>query len=578
MSERRPLRIALLASFTAKPIADALDRACHNAGIPATVYLGAYQQYAQEILNPTSAFSRCACDVMILAVDTHALAGDLVFRPYRLDDDARRRWADEQAETLIALARTAAERCEAMVLLHNLEVPMYSPLGPLEHAQEFGIKEAVETINAKLRSACKGDPRIYLFDFDGFCARVGKRVVRDPKLYYLGDFKVAMAHVPELCSAYLAYLRPLRVPVKKCLVLDCDHTLWGGVVGEVGIEGIQLGPTPEGRPYWEFQQHVLALHERGVVLAINSRNNPDDVLRVLREHPYQVLREEHFAAMAINWEDKASNIRAIAEELNIGVGSVVFMDDDPLNRALVAHALPEVEVVNLPGDPAWYVNTLLAFDGFHTLQLTDEDRQKGRFYAQEQQRRHVAVAATDLASYIRQLDVAVTIGPASAMTIPRIAQLTLKTNQFNLTTRRYTETEVHRLAHDARFLMLTCAARDRFGDSGIVGVAIAERSVPDWRMDTFLVSCRVIGRKIEDALLAYVMQEAARAGARRVIGEFIPTAKNTPAQDFYRAQGFVKMEGGGANIERWERSCTGAFPFPEELTVDGGGMQSVRAI
>lgn len=561
------MRIALLASFTARPIADALERATAAAGIPATVYLGAYNQVAQEILNPASALYASAPDVVILFLDTHALLGERYFTPYRMSDAERRAWGDERVAEFAAYTDALEARTSATIIVHTLEVPFHSPLGILEHKQAFGFQEAVAAVNVRLRDAYRASSRVFLFDYDAFCARVGKSDVRDAKMYYLGDFRVHAKHVPALAQAYLAYLRPLRAQVKKCLVLDCDNTLWGGVVGEDGIAGIALGPTPEGRPFWEFQQHILALHERGVILAINSRNEPADVLAVLREHPYMVLREEHFAAMRVNWEDKAQNIRAIASELSIGTESMVFMDDDPLHCAIVRDVLPDVLTIELPRDSARLCAVITGLDAFNALHLTEEDREKGKMYAQEKQRRAVAEAASDTGSYIAQLGIVVGIERASAITIPRIAQLTQKTNQFTMTTRRYTEADIERFARDGRHLVVSLRARDRFGDSGIVGAAIVECGPRAWHIDTFLLSCRIIGRTIEDALLAYVLRTAAAAGASAVEAEFIPSAKNAPARDFYATRGFAKM-GVDGTAEVWMRTCIGAFPYPEYLTVE----------
>lgn len=536
---KKAINIAILSSFTTRPIAKALEVRCQEIGVTPNIYLGRYNQYAQEILDVDSPLYASKRDLIILFVDTRAMLGDYFFLPYQMSEDDRRQWVDHKAHEVISLIDVLKRNTSAKVLLHNFEIPLHSPLGILEHKQPFGFKESIETLNFKLRDAFKNDSQVFVFDFDAFCAKVGKQSLLDHKMYYLGDIKLHVRHIPELCSEYLSFIKSMMAMAKKCIVLDLDNTLWGGIVGEDGMEGIKLGPTPEGRPFWEFQKYLLSLFQRGVILAINSKNNVEDALRVLREHPYAVLKEEHFAAMRINWEDKIANTKSLAEEMHIGLDSFVFFDDDKVNRELVSTVLPEVTVVDLPQDPALYVKTLMELDAFHILQLTGEDHERGKMYAQERQRKMLSETATDLTEYLHSLQMVVTIERASHLTIPRISQLTQKTNQFNMTTRRYTEEEIARMVQSNQYLVVSLRAEDKFGDNGTVGVAIVEKGNPAWRIDTFLLSCRVIGRRIEETLLAYLSQAARRAGAVQLIGEFISTGKNNPAEGFYGKNSFI---------------------------------------
>jgi len=323
-------------------------------------------------------------------------------------------------------------------------------------------------------------------------------------MYYLADMRLDSRYMPDLCDAYLMYLKPFLSFIKKCIILDLDNTLWGGIIGEDGIGGIKLGPTPEGRPFMDFQKHLLSLFQRGVLLAIASRNNLEDALKAMREHPHMVLREEHFASMRINWDDKISNIKAIAEEINIGLDSMIFIDDDKTNRERVKKALPEVLVVDLPEDPALYARTLMEIDDFSTLQLTEEDRKRGEAYTAQRHRADLRKGA-DLSDYLESLKTVVKIGVANPATIGRIAQLTQKTNQFNMTTKRYLEADIVRKAESGHFLILSLGLKDKFEDMGIIGVAIVETAADAWRIDNFLMSCRAIGRKAEEAFLAGIL-------------------------------------------------------------------------
>lgn len=512
----KKVKVALLASFTIQGLKEVLAVKCAEWGVEADIYIPGYNQYRQEILDSGSGLYQFDPDVMFLFV------------------------TEIQKDNLIELVEAFKSQGKGVVVVHNFEVPVYSPLGILENKQPHGIIESVQEQNRQLEEHFRQDKSVFVFDYDAFCSKVGKRNLADPKMYYLGDFRLDMQKFPQLADEYMGYLIPLLQLNKKCLVLDLDDTLWGGVVGEDGLEGIKLGPTPEGRPYWEFQKLILALFQRGVILSINSRNNEADALKVLREHPYMVLKESHFAAMQINWEDKIANMQALRDELNIGMDSLVFIDNDKLNREIVKKALPEVYVVEMPSDASRYVETLKELKVFNTLQLTQEDLKRGELYAKKRERKGFS-----LQDYLKDLNMVVTIAPANAFSIPRISQLTLKTNQFNMTTRRYSEKEIEQLSKEGR--VFSVHVKDKWDDHGIVGVLIVEKSSDKWRIDTFLLSCRVIGRGIEDQMVAFVIKQA---GAAKVIGEFIPTEKNAPAKGFYEKQGFKKEEAIGP-VEIW---------------------------
>ncbi|MHC4455244.1 MAG: HAD-IIIC family phosphatase, partial [Planctomycetota bacterium] len=356
------------------------------------------------------------------------------------------------------------------------------------------------------------------------------------------------------------YIKPMLSLTRKCIVLDLDNTLWGGVIGEDGLEGIRLGPTSEGRPFQEFQRYLLSLFNRGVILAINSKNNLNDVVNVFNEHPYMILKEEHFSAMQINWDDKISNMKSIVEELNIGMESLVFIDDDKLNREMIKDALPEVLVVDLPEDTSLYLKTLMEINDFNTLQITEEDKKKGEMYAAQKGRHEIKKTVTDITEYLKKLETVVTIEKANYFTIPRIAQLTQKTNQFNMTTRRYMEEDIKQFTTGSNFLVVSAKVEDKFGDNGITGVVIVEKNKGKWRIDTFLLSCRVLGRKVEETLLAYIIEQAKKEKIEVLIGEFIQTKKNTPAEGFYKINGFSFIQKDNEK-EIWEYDLRNDYPF-----------------
>lgn len=560
------IKIAVLTSFTTNGIEEVLTVQCAEQGISAEIYCAPYNQYNQEILNPGSRLYAFEPDLCIIFIDSRTALGNLYYNPYSVNDAERKDRADAITRDLINLITRIKEQTAAKILVHNFEVPDYSPLGILENRQKFGFLASVEYMNTALSEHFRLDSQVFIFDYDAFCSRYGKLSLLDYKLYYLADLRLNMDSLPRLADEYLAYIAPILSKTKKCIVLDLDNTLWGGIIGEDGIDGIQLGPTPAGRSFYEFQKYLLALFNRGVILAINSRNNPDDALLAIRTHPHMVLKEQHFAAIRINWDNKVTNMIAIAKELNIGLDAMVFLDDDQLNREMIAQELSDVLVVDLPGDTTQYVKTLTGLRVFNTLQLTDEDLNKGKMYAEQRQRDEFQKSVRDITEYLKGLEMIVTIERATPFSIPRISQLTQKTNQFNLTTRRYLEEDIRRFSEDKDWLVLGIDVRDKFGDNGITGVMIVKTGKEDWRIDSLLLSCRIIGRNVERVLMAYVISEARKSGAKKITGEFIPTKKNPPAKDFFKDNKFSPVSQ-DSDRELWEFDLNTPYETPAYIRV-----------
>ena len=558
---KKSIKIALLSSFTANGIKEVLSVKCNELGINCDFYVGSYNQYSQEILGKNSGLHKFKPDLAMLFIDARSIFGNNYFLPYGMDDKQRKIFVEEKLQEISSLVEKLKSNSKGKVLLHNFEVPLFSPLGILENKQKFGFIESIEALNSWLRDAFKDDKQVFVFDYNAFCSKIGKDNSIDYKMYYLGDMKLNFQYMPELCNEYIAYIKPLMSLAKKCIVLDLDNTLWGGIIGEDGLEGIKLGPTPEGRPFMEFQQYLLSLFNRGVILAINSKNNYDDVKEVFEKHPHMVLKENNFAAMQINWNDKIANLKALAEELNIGMDSFVFIDDDKANRQMVKEAFPEINVVEMPEDHSLYLKTLMEINDFNTLQITEEDKKRGHMYVQQRKRTEFQKSTTNLADFLKNLDMIVTVEKANKFNIPRISQLTQKTNQFNMTTKRYMEEDIKKLAEDKNFLVFSVKEEDKFGDNGITGAAIIKKGKDAWNIDAFLLSCRIIGRKVEETLLAYIAREAKKAGAKKITADFIATKKNPVAKGFYKNNGFniVKKEN---EKEVWEYYLKEDYKFP----------------
>jgi FkbH-like protein len=341
-----------------------------------------------------------------------------------------------------------------------------------------------------------------------------------------------------LGQEYGKFIRALRGKSKKCLVLDCDNTLWGGVIGEDGLSGIKLGSTYPGSAYHAFQQEILNLYHRGVILALCSKNNEADVLEVFREHPDMLLKEHHFSTWQINWDDKATNLVRIAEDLNIGIDSFVFVDDSVFECEWVGKQLPQVAVLQLDGKISSYRNKLSGIGFFDALTFSEEDRKRSGMYVQAKERKNMLQSASSLEDYLVDLQLQAEIGTPGKKEIPRVSQLTQKTNQFNLTTYRYTEGEIQNFVESVDSEVYFLRLSDRISDLGIVGVVIVKFEEEYAEIDSFLFSCRALGRGVEDALLCFVVKRVIEKGKKRIEGKYLPTQKNSQVADFYIKHGF----------------------------------------
>lgn len=547
------VRIAIIGSSTLDHVRKYLEVDCRLAGLVPEFYVGPFGQYAQDILDPSSPLYEFAPDIIIVAVHGRAIFPDLYDYPFDLDAEARQAAAHDVIERVASLLAQLTARSSALVLLHTFATPQYSPLGILDLRDSLGQSSLFQAINGGIAERVRKDlPSVHLVDEDRVYGRVGKQNVTDPRLWFLARMGISAGALGALSQEYMRFIKALKGQTRKCLVLDLDNTLWGGVVGEDGSHGIALGQEAPGNAFSTFQQAILNLWKRGIILALNSKNNEADALEVLERHPDMILRPQHFAAMRINWMDKVSNLESIAAELNIGLDSMVFVDDNPAECALVRARLPQVLTLELPRDPARYPSVLLRLTDFDLLSLTEEDRSRGQLYAQRRERSAwEAHHADNLDDYLSELGLTVDVAMADEFALPRVAQLIGKTNQFNLTTRRYTEAEVRAFAASTDYEVYCARVRDRFGDHGLVGTAIIAHEGATWIIDTLLLSCRVLGRGVETAFLSALASTARDSGARVLRGLYVPTAKNTPARGFYTRHGFsLTAESNGT--QQWD--------------------------
>ncbi len=551
-NEELLIRLAVIGSSTLEPVAACLDVKTRLLGLHPTTFVGGFNAFRQEVLDKSSALYHANPDIVVLAVDAWALLDQKFLSSFpKLSQKERVSAQKEIVKELVSVAKKLESSSSALVLVNNFIVPSFSPLGIVDSKQEMGLREFFIEANSFLRDGLRNQTRVLVVDLDSVASDFGKARVVNWNTLYRGSVSFSEEFTPILADEYLRYVRAYKGLTKKCIVLDMDNTLWGGIIGEDGMEGIKLGNTSPGNEYVDFQRALLSLYNRGVILAVNSKNNFDDAIKVLREHPYQVLREEHFAALRINWQNKVQNLVELAQEINIGLDSIVFLDDNPVEREQVRQALPQVMVVDLPKNPRLYRTTLERLQVFDVLSLTKEDMVRGEMYVGRRMRLELEHDTSSVEDFLRTLEIKVKIMPVDDFNAPRVVQLIGKTNQFNLTTRRHSETDIQQMRESGEYIVYSMAVTDKFGDEGVVGVAIVHKKNGEWRIDTFLMSCRVIGRSVETALLARIVADARADGVRAIYGEYAPTKKNAPASDMYEKHGFGRPVTDSDGITSW---------------------------
>jgi FkbH-like protein len=544
LREKLPLtkfKIAFLRSFTVEPILPLLRAEAFAYGIDLEIHVGDFNTYVQDIVDPQSSLYRFAPNAAILAVRAEDVAPDLTINFADQSPEAAQQAAARVARSYEQWVNSFRQHSHAALIIHALECRTPASLGVLDNQTESGQSGLIRQINRELRRIASAQHGVYILDYDALVARHGSEHWHDERKWQMARLPISADHLLHMAREWMRFLVPLTGRTAKCLVVDLDNTLWGGIIGEDGMIGIKVSAEYPGAAFQALHRALLDLSRKGILLAICSKNNLDDAMEALEKHPGMLVRAKDFAAMRINWGDKTQNLREIADELNIGIDSLAFLDDNPFEREQVRAALPEITVIDISGNPMEYAAAVRDCPVFERLTLSTEDQQRTAMYAEQRQRAGAEQSFQTKEDFFRYLEQEADLEPITDLTLARVAQLTQKTNQFNVTTRRYSEQQIAEMSKQRSWNVFSIKVRDRFGDHGLVGVAITRDEGEQCEIDTFLLSCRVIGRTVETALLAHIAKSAAERGCRRVIGWFLPTKKNAPARDFYRQHGFVEQ-------------------------------------
>jgi FkbH-like protein len=568
-------RLGVLSNGTTDLLLPAIGASALRHGVWLEVIGTAFDQVATEALDPSSAINRTQCHLVLLAVDHRGLP--LVATP---GDHTGAQANLESAFAYIDSIRAglrAGSGCT--VILQTVPQVPAALFGNLERTVPGTMQWLIDRYNQGLRERAASSADL-LLDTAALAETVGLARWHDPVQWTLGKFLFAHELVPLYCDWVGRLIGAARGKSRKCLVLDLDNTLWGGVIGDDGLAGIVLGNgNPAGEAHLSVQQAALGLRERGVILAVSSKNDDAVARSAFREHPEMLLKEDHIAVFQANWQDKASNLKAIAETLNIGIDSLVLLDDNPAERAQVRAALPEVAVPELPADPAFFAGTLLSAGYFEAIGFTAEDRQRAEQYQANAARTAALGTATDLQLHLQSLQMKAICTPFDEIGRARITQLINKTNQFNLTTRRYTEADVKSFEQSPAGLTLQIRLVDRFGDNGMISVVICRPEGPDWWIDTWLMSCRVLNRRVERTTLNQIVAAAKAGGVRALIGEYLKTERNGMVEDHYERLGFERVEvGAERSLWRLDVNSYVAEPVPIEVITASEAANERRAL
>ncbi|MCM1175576.1 MAG: HAD-IIIC family phosphatase [Blautia sp.] len=549
-------RIAILGGSTTHDLKDMLELFLLNAGIEPVFYESEYNQYWQDVMFDNPALVSFCPDIIFI----HTSSRNIRDFPRAADSEEQ---AAGLAERVYAPFEQLWEKIEEVyrcpVIQNNFEPPFYRLLGNADFTMPQGRLNFINRLNAKFAAYAGAHKNFFINDINYMASCYGIQRWADPLYWHMYKYACALQAMPELACNLANIIKSIYGKNQKAFVLDLDNTLWGGVVGDDGADNIEIGQeTPMGQLYSEFQEYIKAHKELGVLLTVDSKNDEENALAGLNR-PDSILKPEDFLVIKANWENKDRNVVEIAQELNIGTDSLVFVDDNPAERHIVEAQIPGIKVPEA-SDAAAFITTLDRAGYFEVTSLSDDDFRRNDMYRANAERRKQEAGYTDYADYLRSLDMDAQIKPFEPLYMARIAQLTNKSNQFNLTTKRCSQTEIEGFAQNPAYITLYGKLEDKFGDNGVVSVVFGHEDEEDrslFHIDLWLMSCRVLKRDMESAMMDELVANCRKKGIRRLKGYYYPTAKNGMVKEFYGLQGFTKTgEDAGGNSE-WE------FVIPE---------------
>ena len=559
------IKVALLSDAATQRFVPILRTLFARQGVDAEIYEGSFDGIELEVYDRNSGLYQFQPQVVVLLNSVQALRA----RFLRPETDTAS-FVERTAEQMARIWGAIQANIPATIIQSNFVLPYERFFGNFDLKVPESLYATVAALNTRIAENARSRGSVLISDIEGVASWLGRRQWFEERFWDSAKYFCALDCLPYVANNLVEIITASLGRVMKCVVVDLDNTMWGGVIGDDGLDGIQISAHGEGEAFYRMQLYLRALKQRGIVLAVCSKNEMANALLPFEKHPEMVLRRDDFAVFVANWNDKAVNIRQIRETLNIGFDSMVFLDDNPFERNLVRELVPGVVVPELPEDPADYVRTISELNLFETTSFSAEDAKRTEMYRAEAGRREEQAGFASVEEFLQSLEMRITVARFDAFHLPRISQLMQRSNQFNLTTRRLSEIECKGLMENSGWLPLYAKLADRLSDHGLIAVVIVEALTDELAIRDWLMSCRVLGRGVEGFLMNRVVERALELGLSRVTAEFIPTAKNGMVKDFFQQFGFEKMEEGAKGEARWSLSTGDYLPWRTFMTMAEG--------
>lgn len=560
----QPLRVAVIGGCSLYPLTDLIEHLLSISGIAPEIFAGEFDNYVTEILDQASPLYAFQPQAIVVIPSEKSCKHSLPATAQRSEFETQ---ASRISSDLMQLCRTAHERSGAEILLCNFRLPPYFDPGPYRTRTLSSDWSFRRLVNLELGLAAPAF--VHICDVEFLASRRGGLSASDERGWLESKQPCSPNLLVDLARETSHILQMVRSVPKKVLVLDLDNTLWGGVIGDHGMDGIEIGSTsPRGEAFRAFQEYILSLTERGILLAVCSKNHHENALEPFEKHPEMILRPQHFVSFVANWNPKPDNLRRIASELNLGLDSFVFVDDERVEIDMMQSFTPEVTTLWLGPDPADYVKRLKDARLFEPLGITDEDRSRTARYVQESKRKLEQSAFKDVDEYLASLNMTLSFSEFRPIDTPRLSQLINKSNQFNVTTRRRTESEVAKLISDESFVAFSARLTDRLGDYGLITIVICklDPSTTAFEIDTWVMSCRVLSRQVEEEVMNEIARLATKYSCNEIKGVYIPTTKNQLVKNLYPRMGFQQVSETPTH-SLYLREVTHYQPFETRITV-----------
>lgn len=534
------IRIALVGDTATQLLATALCGMGAERGFRVDLFEADYNQVEQQLLNPDSDLCKFNGDYIVVFQSTHKLAE----LHSQLTDSQKVSLAEERLSFIRAICQ-APQQTEKKIIYFNYPEIDDAVFGNYSSKVVSSLPYQVRKLNYELMNLAQEFPNLFICDIDSLQSKYGRDTMFAPNIYTNTEMVLSIEALPHVASRVMDIICAIQGHFKKCLILDLDNTIWGGVIGDDGLEGIQLGHgLGIGKAFTEFQMWIKKLRQRGIIICVASKNNEEIAKEPFEKHPDMVIKLDDIAVFLANWESKVDNIRTIHKILNIGFDAMVFLDDNPFERNIVRENIPNITVPELPADPAEYLEFLYDLNLFETASYSNADQDRTKQYQVEAQRVSLAKTFANETDFLKSLDMVSTVSGFTAFNIPRVAQLSMRSNQFNLRTIRYTEADITAMAGDSNVIDLSFTLKDKFGDNGLIAVVIMKKQDDTTLfIDTWFMSCRILKRGMESFILNTMVEHAKASGYKRIVGEYLPTHKNKMVENLYSTLGFTKVDG-----------------------------------